>query len=145
MANTLNNFVIDGTLYKKDVRKIPNKKEPDKPDWEFRSIILEITTHSGSKTFTDLPEFQLGNGVGYDEFEIGDFISVRFSLGGKKISDTWHKTELRCSFIKHADIQANEGIPAGRKEFKPIKIDADIAPPVPEDIVDEDYSDGLPF
>jgi hypothetical protein len=108
MANDKNFFDINGVLYAKDTRKIPNKKEPDKPDWEFRSIILEIKTVSGSKTYTELPQFQLGNGVSFDEYSIGDFINVRFAISGKIISPTFHKTELRATFIKFADIQTKE-------------------------------------
>jgi hypothetical protein len=145
MNNDKNTFDITGTLYAKDNKIVPNTKDTTKPPWEFRSIILEMKTYSGEKVYTDLPQFQLGNGVGYDEFEIGDFINVRFSLSGKKISDTWHKTELRATFIKHADLQSNDikSKIAMNTETnrKPVKVDDHI--PVPEEREIGDTDDGL--
>jgi hypothetical protein len=104
MANDKNSFDISGILYAKDTKFFPNKKKPGE-NYEFRSIKLEIKTVNGDKLYTDIPEFQLGIGVGFDEYSVGDFINVRFALVGKRVSDTWHKTELRCTFIKYADIQ----------------------------------------
>ena len=112
-----NNFSIKGVVYAKPVRVVENKKKPTEPPYEFRSIILEVKTSYSQKsetggeayrTKTSLPEFQLSRGMNIDEFDISDFIEVRFSLDGKKVNSNWHKTELRATYIKHADLDSNQ-------------------------------------
>jgi hypothetical protein len=109
-----NSFNIKGTLYAKDTRIVPNTKKPTEPPYEFRSIKLEIKSSYTTKnktteveeyhTKSTIPEFQLNKGINLDEFSIGDFIDVRFSIEGKKINENWHKTELKASYIKFADM-----------------------------------------
>lgn len=109
MANDKNSFDITGVIYKKSTRLVPNKKKPTEPDWEFKSMILEVTTYNGERSVKDLPEFQLANNVGFDEFSEGDLVNVRFCITGKSINPTWHKTELKANFIKFADISGGRG------------------------------------
>jgi hypothetical protein len=90
---------IKGTLYAKDTRKVPNKKKPTEPDWEFMSIKVECKILIGDRSLTVIPELQLNKGVSFDEFHIGDPIEVDYFLTGKKISDTWFKTEAKVVHI----------------------------------------------
>jgi hypothetical protein len=148
MNNDKNIFDINGTLYSKNTKSVDKKDKPGEK-WEFKSIILEIKTQSGSKTFTDLPEFQLANNVDHEGFDIGDFINVRFSITGKKINPNWHKSELRATYIKHADLQTKtpeeNSFLNTETNRKPLKIDSPIAPPVPEELDGEDNFNDLPF
>jgi len=57
MAENL--FTLKGTVYSKDVRKVPNKKKPTEPDYEFYSIKIETQINSGGRNFTSIPEFSL--------------------------------------------------------------------------------------
>lgn len=143
-----NQFKITGTLYSKDTRVIPNKKKPLDPPWEFRSIKLEIkrtylkADSNGIEqphTITELPEFHLNNGVGFDDFEVKDLLDVTFSLVGKKISDTWHKTELKAIHMKFADIDGQPQSP--RKPQDRVFVAPE---PTREDSPQNDESD-LPF
>jgi uncharacterized protein involved in high-affinity Fe2+ transport len=104
MAENKNEHPVDGTLYSKDIRTAPNKKDPEHP-YEFKSIKLETTAYMGGKTFNTIIEFPLGRGVGFDEFEVGDPITVRFVSLGKAVTPTWFKTENVAVYIQHMDIQ----------------------------------------
>ena len=99
---TENLFTLKGTLYAKETRRVQNKKKPDEPDWEFMSIKVETQVHG--RTATQIPELHLDKGLNFDMFSVGDQIEVDFYLTGKKISDTWFKTEARASYIKFSDI-----------------------------------------
>jgi hypothetical protein len=110
-----NSFSIKGVLFEKISRIVPNKKKPDDPPYEFYSIKLEIKTRAGDRIWTELPEFNLNRGVGFDDFEEGDYVEVWFALAGKKISDTWHKTSLTCNLLRHADIDASGRRPQSNK------------------------------
>jgi len=97
-----NLYKINGTIYAKNVRTAQGKKDPT-VTYEFLSIILEVKRQYKDKTYTELPEFELGNGVSIDDFSVGDNVEITFSLAGKKITDTWHKTTAKALYIKHAD------------------------------------------
>jgi hypothetical protein len=139
--NKQNNiFTVQGIIYAKNSRLVKSKK--DDKEYEFKSIILELKREHGGKSYVDLPEFQLGFGVVDDGFDEGDFVQLTFSITGKKISETFHKTELKALYIKHPDIQGNDtreiaGIPLAKK----IKQDEVFVAPDPADI----ESDNLPF
>jgi len=83
---------------------VPNKKKPTEPDYEFYSMKLELQVDSGGRKFTAIPEFSLDRGVSFEEFAIGDHVEVDFYLTGKKISDTWYKSEAKITYMKFADI-----------------------------------------
>lgn len=119
--NQKNIFTIQGIIYSKPSRLVKSKK--DDKEYEFKSIILELKREHGGKTYIDLPEFQLGFGVADDGFDVGDFVQVTFSLVGKKVSDVWHKTELKALYIKHPDIVGNDtrdvaGVPLAKQKKK---------------------------
>jgi hypothetical protein len=136
-----NFFKIEGTVYAKPSRKITSKK--DGKEYEFKSIILELKREHKGKTYTELPEFQLGYSVDDSGFDIGDSIQVSFSLTGKEISATFHKTELKALYIKHADIDSvDDTRDVGGEPFRPPKAK------VPEPLMfeeDLDSNDPLPF
>jgi hypothetical protein len=149
---------IKGTLYSKDVRKVPNKKTPTEPDYEFFSIKVEYKINFGGHDKSVIAELQLDRGVNFDGFSVGDSVSVDFYLFGKKISDTWFKTEAKVVHIGFADRDSTYDNHKGK-----IKVDAmsDIntigeprketnehrekvfVPPSPND--DDSELDGLPF
>jgi hypothetical protein len=117
MAETNNFYKINGVIYAKPVRKVEGKKgtKTEGQTFEFSSIILEVKRVYKDKTYTELPEFELGKGVNIDDFAIGDKVDVFFSCGGKKISDTFHKTSLKAAYLKHSDIQGNDTQEVGGK------------------------------
>jgi len=154
-----NLHTIKGTLYSKEVRKVPNKKDPTKPDWEFYSIKVETTLIiSGSKR-TLIPELNLDMGVTYEEFEVGDSIEVDFYLIGKQVSELWYKTEAKVVYIKHSDIQTRPAKVKDNKLFTnsmsnidtigdaPVKDETKVKEDVfvPVRARDEDKEDDLPF
>jgi len=138
-----NVFKISGVIYAKPVRVVDGKEgtKNEGKTFEFPSIILEVKREYNGKTYTDLPEFELARGVNIDDFAVSDNIEITFAVGGKKVSETWHKTELRALYIKHNDTQYNDGIEvtpeAGRG-----KEDV-FVPPNPYD--KNDNLDDLPF
>jgi len=138
-----NSFSIKGTLFAKDTRRVPNKKKPTEPDYEFNSIRLEISTRTGERVWTEIPEFNLGKGVSFEEYSVGDFIEVWFSLAGKKVSDTWWKTSLQANMIRFADLDTDGRRPTSAKPKK--EVETVFVPPTP--ILagqEEDFTD-LPF
>jgi hypothetical protein len=94
---------IKGTLYSKDTRKVPNKKSPTEPDYEFMSIKVEYNLDFGGKSRTLIAEMQLDRGVGFDGFSVGDSISVDYYLFGKAINANWFKTEAKVVHIGFTD------------------------------------------
>lgn len=141
MAKNENIFKVDGVIFDKPIRKIVSKK--DGKEYEFKSIILELKREYKDKTYTELPEFQLGWGVDDSGFEIGDKIQVSFSLGGKRLKE-FHKTELKALYLRHPDLQYNDTKEVG---FDPLKREQKelaktfVAPDPAEDIDESD----LPF
>ena len=132
---------IRGVLFAKDVRKVPNKKAPTEPDYEFYSIKLEYRIDFGGKERTCMAEMQLDRGVNYDGFSVSDSISVDYYLFGKKISDTWFKTEAKVVHIAFNSINSSYDNHKGK-----IKVDArsdinELLPPSPND----DDNEQLPF
>jgi len=101
-----------GVIYAKPVRTADGKKgtKNEGKTFEFPSIILEIKEEYGGKTFTDLPEFELGRGLNLEQFEVGDHVEITYKPCGRKISDHWHKTYLRALYIRHTDINGNDGL-----------------------------------
>jgi hypothetical protein len=143
MENKKNNiFTVQGTIFAKPTKTYLSKK--DSKEYEFKSIILEVKRSFNGKEYIDLPEFQLGYGVIDDGFDVGDFVQISFSLVGKKISDTFHKTELKALYVKHPDIQGNDiKDVAGEPSWKKDKKKDVFMPPDPADDKIED--DDLPF
>jgi len=139
-----NLHTIKGTLYSKDCRKIPNKKKPTEPDWEFYSIKVETKVLINGRTITTIPELQLDKGVSYDEFEVGDAIEVDFFAFGKAISSTWYKSELKAVFIKFSDIQ--NGNPRRQKTKEESTFTGAVSPKeVDNDSSNDDNLNDLPF
>ena len=99
---------LKGTLYAKETRKVPNKKSPTEPDYEFLSIKVECKVLIGGRTITTIPELGLDRGVNMDGFSVGDQIEVDYYLFGKKVSDSWYKTEAKAVYIKFSDITTPE-------------------------------------
>lgn len=143
MAETT--FTTEGTLFDKNTRTVQGRKDPSQT-YNFSSFKLEMKSRYNDKEYTEIPEFQCGKGVNIDDFEIGDYISVRFVLKGKKISDTFYKTELSAIYLKHADLSSSKDNKATASVYVPKKtIVPDITvPPTPESGEQEDY-DQLPF
>ena len=138
-----NNFYkINGVLYAKPIRtangKVGTKNEGK--IFEFPSIILEVRREYKGTEYIELPEFELGKGVNIEDFDIKDRIEITFSLAGKKISDTFHKTSAKALYIRHMDIQGNDTREVGG-EFKKKREEVFIPPNIDKD---EEESD-LPF
>ena len=148
---------IKGTLYSKDTRKVPNKKSPTEPDYEFMSIKVEYRIDFGGKDRTCIAEMQLDRGVSFEGFSVGDSIAVDYYLFGKEISKTWFKTEAKVVHIAFNSMNSSYDNHKGK-----IKVDAMsnidtiadppkhveerekvFVPPSPAD--DDDDNDPLPF
>ena len=110
-----NVHTIKGTLFEKVTRKVPNKKNPTEPDWEFLSIRVETKILIQGRSITTIPELHLDRGVGFDEFTEGDQIEVEYYVFGKKISDTWYKTELKAVHIKKIAETGKQGTMFNKK------------------------------
>jgi hypothetical protein len=136
-----NLFTLKGTLYSKDTRKVPNKKKPTEPDYEFYSIKVEAKILIDGRERTVIPELSLDRGVGFEEFHVGDPIEVDFYLTGKAISDTWYKSEAKVIYMKSAKL--SDLYPA--KE--PSKAEVVFTPPRPTEIDNSPIDDfeNLPF
>lgn len=133
-----NFFKVEGTIYAKPSRKITSKK--DGKEYEFKSIILELKREHKGKTFIDLPEFHLGFGVEDSGFDVGDFVQISFSLAGKEINPTFHKTELKALYISHPAL-SNDTRDIGGDPFpKKTKVTEPAL-----DLEDDSMDDGLPF
>ena len=109
---------IKGTLYAKDTRKVPNKKSPTEPDYEFLSIKIEYKLDFGGRERTNIPEMQLDRGIGFEAFNVGDSISVDFYMTGKQIGN-WYKSEAKVVHIGFADRDSTYDNHKGK-----IKVDA---------------------
>jgi hypothetical protein len=135
-----NLHTIKGTLYAKECRKVKNKKKPTEPDWEFYSIKVEHKVLISGRTLTNIPEFSLEKGLSYDDFEVGDPIEIDFYMTGKKISDTWFKTEAKAVSIKPIEI---DGVV---RKARPPRDTIFIPPPIrTDDESNDDNNDDLPF
>jgi hypothetical protein len=129
-----NLFSLKGVLYSKDCRKVPNKKKPTEPDYEFYSIKIEAKVIIGGRERTVIPELFLDKGVSYEGYEIGEEISVWFYLTGKAINPTWYKSEAKVIDIKLIN---------ARGIISKIQIDNSI--PTPSQVDDTDDDSDLPF
>lgn len=138
-----NFFKIEGTIYSKPSRVVTSKK--DGKEYEFKSIILELKREHKGKTYIELPEFHLGYGVTNDGFDVGDYVQICYSLSGKEISASFHKTELKALYIKHPDLQAGDDTrDIGGEPWKPPKVNKE-AEPLPFDDDEDNGNDPLPF
>jgi hypothetical protein len=135
-----NLHTLKGTLYAKDCRKVPNKKRPTEPDWEFFSIKVECKVLISGRTIVQIPELSLDKGLSYESFEIGDAIEVDYYLIGKQITQTFYKTECKAVFIKFSDMQTNS------RPNRQLSSDTDFVPPTVRDTEkSNDDFDNLPF
>ena len=140
MANP-NFFKIEGTIYSKPSRVVTSKK--DGKEYEFKSIILELKREHKGKTHIELPEFHLGYGVSDSGFEVGDYVQISFSLSGKEISASFHKTELKALYISHPAIDSHDDTrDVSGDPFRPPKANKADEPTIP--LMDES-DDDLPF
>ena len=150
-----NLHTIKGTLYSKDTRKVPNKKSPTEPDYEFLSIKVEYNLDFGGKSRTLIAEMQLDRGVGFDGFSVGDSISVDYYLFGKAINSTWFKTEAKVVHLAFNSINSSYDNHKGKIKVDSMSnIDTIDKPPVfeqkekvfvPPSMNDEDDTSDLPF
>jgi hypothetical protein len=154
-----NIFTIEGILYSKRTQPWSN----DKGQGEIYYIMLESTrTYTyrdkktgieETKTSSDMPEFKLRAGLGFDEYEIGKPIEVTFSLRGKERS--WkdkitgqtvkkHITEVEAIYLKAMPIESSRDNKSNVTLAKDVKLpkEADIFQPASP--FDDDDSD-LPF
>ena len=140
MSKTNNQYEIEGIIYEKNTRVAFGKKKcpvcngsgelaggeckeckgkgkVDDTDkrYEFNSLILEVSRQYKDSQWKELPEFDLGKGVGLVDFNVGSKVVITFSLSGKRISPSWHKTSIRAHYIRHADINANDTREVGGK------------------------------
>ena len=138
--NNTNFFKIEGTIYGKPSRIVKSKK--DGKEYEFKSIILELKREHKGKTYIELPEFNLGFGVTDDGFDVGDYVQVTFSLSGKEISPTFHKTELKALYIKHPDLDSGT-IDVGGEPYRPPKVSK--IPDAPDPLFEDTDDSDLPF
>ena len=106
MASDNNVAKVSGVIYAKPVRNVTSQKT--NKEYEFKSIILELKREYKGKTYREFPEFHLGFGVADSGFETGDNVEITYVPTGKKISDTFHKTELKAIYIRHTDIDYND-------------------------------------
>jgi len=143
-----NLYKIRGVINALPVRTAEDKKGKNggKP-YEFPSVILEVKRQYKDKEYIELPEFELGYGVSLADYATGDLVEITFSLSGKKISATWHKTVAKAIYIRHADIESagtrTVGGDTWEERRQKEKAEKDLfVPPNPYD--DEDDSD-LPF
>jgi hypothetical protein len=109
------------------------------------------------KTYTELPEFELGNGVSIDDFSVGDNVEITFSLAGKKIlytpkdkegeevgeTCTWYKTTAKALYIKHADTTTLREV-GGQTPSEKYQKENVFVPPLPYSTGNEEDND-LPF
>lgn len=135
-----NLFTLKGTLYAKETRKVPNKKKPSEPDWEFNSIKVETKIQIGGRTITQIPELSLDKGVNWDHCEVGDLVEVDYYLTGKAISPTWYKTEAKVNYIKV--VESNH--PKSESESVLAETEKVFTVPNPNEKKDYDEDD-LPF
>lgn len=146
MADTKNYHTLDGTLYAKNTRQVQGVKDPSQT-YEFKSIVLEVKTTKKvktkedkyiDKTFSELPEFDLGYGVDYDQFDVGDPITVKFAVEGREYKgrDGVKKvmTKLKALFISFSVIDG-----------KPAKVQKEEVFVAPNPLIDDLPSDELPF
>lgn len=139
-----NNFYkITGIIYEKPIRTAQGKvgTKTEGQTFEFPSIILEVKREYKDKTYSELPEFELGRNVNTEEFMIGDNVDVYFSLSGKRISNSWHKTVAKATYLKHADVYDTREV-GGKTPSDFAKKETVFVPPSPED---EEYTGDLPF
>ena len=147
-----NMFKIKGVIFAKPVRVVPDTKNKNggKP-YEFGSVILEVKRDYKGKVYQELPEFELGFGVGLDDFAVGDFVELTFSMSGKKINEHFHKTVAKAIYIKHGDISNDDTTTVGgessddrrirEKRDKEAQKEVFVAP----NPADDPEDDGLPF
>lgn len=137
-----NIFKVEGTIFAKPSRTVTSKK--DDKEYEFKSIILELKREHKGKSYIDMPEFQLGAGVIDSGFDVGDYVQLTFSLVGKKISDTWHKTELKALYIKHPDLDGGNDTRdlSGNAIYPKKQTDVFVAPNIYDNEPDDE---NLPF
>ena len=140
MAENKNIFKIEGVIFAKPSRKVTSQK--DGKEYEFNSIILEIKREYKGTTYIELPEFHLSRGVDDSGFDVNDYVELTFALAGKKVNDTFHKTEARLLYIRHPDIEGNNGRDVGGNVYPKKKEEVFVAPNPYEK--DDDQSD-LPF
>ena len=140
-----NIFTLKGTLYAKDTRKVPNKKKPEEPDYEFRSIKVEMKALVNGRSVVSMPEVHLDRNVGFDEFDVGDPISVDCYAIGKEISEKWWKTELRAIRINFTDLDVNGRRPGKEKISVSSTSNADDFPKPKGGSLDDDEYGDLPF
>lgn len=142
-----NMYEIEGVVYAKPVRTAPDTKNKNGGvPYEFPSIILELKRTYKEKVYVELPEFELGRGVNMDDYAIGDTVIITFSLSGKKVSDTWHKTVAKAIYIRFADIDSKKHTVGGEspdevRQREKAKNDL-FLPPSP---LEDDEKDDLPF
>jgi hypothetical protein len=148
---------IKGTLYSKDTRNVPNKKSPTEPDYQFLSIKVEYNLNFGGKDRTLIAEMQLDRGVSFEGFSVGDSVAVDYYLFGKKISDTWFKTEAKAVHIAFCDRDSSYDNHKGKIKIDSMSDINTIAEPrketnehrekvfVPPSPNDEDDLSDLPF
>jgi hypothetical protein len=143
MAERNNLYSIKGVIYAKPVRTAEGRKgtKTEGQTFTFPSIILEVKRSYNDKEYIELPEFELGKGLNLEDFAVGDRVEITFALGGKKISDTFHKTVAKALYIKHTDIERDDTRAVGA-EFVPPKRESVFVPPNP---MDEEEDDQLPF
>ena len=140
MANN-NIYTITGVVYEKPVRVVTSKK--DGKEYEFKSIILEVKRVYKDRSFSELPEFQLGRGVDDEPFAIGDNVEITFSLSGKRVNKDWHKSEIKALYIKHTDRDYNDTKEVGFDPASVRKKEEEVfTPPNP---YETDEESDLPF
>ncbi len=155
-----NEFSIKGTLYNKEYTEIQGKKDPTA---KYAKYILtlevkksrEITEKDGKKRYissTQLPQFE-AFGINLDEFEINDFIEVRFYLSGKeytkKNGDKAIMTKPMVTYVKFADLD-EKGLRTSGKQPTAAMSNVNELPQretvfVPPDPDEKDELSDLPF
>ena len=147
MKQENNKYAITGVIYEKPVRRVQGKKDTTQ-FYEFPSVILEVSRQYKDKTYTELPEFELGRGVSLDQFEIGDKVEIVFALAGKRLTDTFHKTTAKAIYIRHTDIERDDTKTVGGETItearKRERAEKEVFIP-PSPLKDDDEDDNLPF
>src|SRR5512133_2283418 len=113
-----NDYVIVGTIYGKEHQTIQGKKDP-KAVYEKYLVTLEVKKskeigsgdHKRYADVTEFPQFE-AFGMNLDDFIVGDFVKINFTLTGKKWENkaTGKKgifTKNSIVSVKFADIDTN--------------------------------------
>jgi hypothetical protein len=154
MAENKNDFIVDGILYAKPIRKWSNASKGTSGQFEY--YVLEIATpkrwevegKERSVTKKELVKFLLPRGQDLDAYSIGDALTIAFTLSGREYASTRSETgkdfglELNATSVKFSDINRERTNPKRDPVFQTPEDKAKISDP---ESGNNDIPDDLPF